>query len=271
LRPRWSILLVLCLAGSLVSCRRPGSDTRASEPPTGDPVDPRCVLPGSLRTLRQDGNAVLLLWQFAAESVYSAFVIPPDSGYLAFRAAVRADSADLRRPIADAPKPKDEAEAAMWRDEEVNNELAQTGTVGKIERINCLDALLFAFQNARVPELTHPTEFLASVLRRESEGRLDLTVVFGAGEEMFPPKSVYGFDIVDKYVAQGWRYWYLIHDHTLQRNGDRIALGTPTLSTSDVQLVRSLAAEHGLESARVTNGFYTFSATAAEFARLRSR
>jgi hypothetical protein len=88
---------------------------------------------------------------------------------------------------------------------------------------------------------------------------------------MFPPKSAYGFYVVDKYVAQGWRYWYLTHDHTLQRNGDRIALGTPTLSTSDVQLVRSLAAEHGLESARVTNGFYTFSATAAEFARLRSR
>lgn len=279
--PGWLMLSVLCMAASLMSCQGPDSDTAASSPTarasaanpsaSGDPVDPRCALPGPPRVLRQDGHAVLLVWQFPADRVYSELVIPPDSGYLAFRTAVRADSADLRRPIADAPQPKDSAEAALWRDEEINNELAQSGEVGRIETVDCLDALLFAFQNARVSELSHPTEFLASVLRRESGGRVDLTVVFGAGDDMFPPKSVYGSDVVEQYVARGWRYWYVIHNHTLQRNGDRIALGNPTLSTSDVQLVRSLAAERGLESARVTNGFYTFSASAEEFSRMRSR
>jgi hypothetical protein len=213
----------------------------------------------------------LLEWRFPELDIYSQLAIPPDSAYLAFRAAVRADSADLRRPVADAPRPKNEAEAAMWRDEDVNNELAQSGEVGRIEGITCLDALLFAYQNARVPELTHPTEFLASVLRREVEDRWQLVVVFGAGDEMFVPKSVYGLDVVAELVAQGWHYSYAIHNHTLQANGDRVALGDPTLSTSDVQLVRNLAAEQGLRSARVTNGFYTFSAKADEFSRMRSR
>jgi hypothetical protein len=214
---------------------------------------------------------VLLEWRFPDAPIYSQPVLPPDSAYLAYRAAVRADSADLRRPVADAPEPRTEAEAANWRDEDVNHELAQSGEVGRIEAITCLDALLFAYQNARVPELTQPTEFLASVLRREVEGRTQLAVVFGAGGELFIPKAVYGFDVAGDLVDQGWDYWYGIHNHTLQRNGDRLALGRPALSTSDVQLVRNLAADHGLRNARVTNGFYTFSASAEEFSLLRSR
>jgi len=214
---------------------------------------------------------VLLEWRFPEAGIYSESAIPPDSAYLAFRAAVRADGAALRRPLADPPQPKSEAEAAMWRNEDINHELAQGGEVGKIEPITCLDALLFAYQNGRVPELTHPTEFLASVLRREVGDRSEIAVVFGAGDEMFIPKTVYGFDVVAELVAKGWDYWYAIHNHTLQWNGDRVALGRPTLSLSDVHLVRNLAADQGLSSARVTNGFFTFSVRAGEFSRMRSR
>jgi hypothetical protein len=88
---------------------------------------------------------------------------------------------------------------------------------------------------------------------------------------MFVPKSVYGLDHVAGLVAEGWDYWYAIHNHTLQRNGDRIALGRPTLSISDVQLTRNLAANQGLSIARVTNGFFTFSVEVEELSRMRSR
>jgi hypothetical protein len=280
LRLRGLLVPTVGLAVWLTSCRSPGSEAfvhgRAQGTPgrtrsNNDRVDARCAWPSPPRTILEDGRAVLLEWQFPDAAVYSQSALPADSAYLAFRSEVQADSADLRRPVADAPRPKDSVEAAIWQDEEINNELAQSGQVGTIEGITCLDALLFAFENARTPELTHPTEFLASVLRREVEGRLQLAVGFGAGDEMFPPKSVYGSDVVAKHVTQGWEYWYAIHNHTLQRNGDRVALGNPTLSTSDVELVRNLAAEQGLRSARVTNGFYTFSASAQEFSRMRSR
>jgi hypothetical protein len=135
-------------------------------------------------------------------------------------------------------------------------------------RIRWGRALLFAEQNARVPQLERPTEFLASVLRRGAEEGEEVVVIFGAGSEMFPPRTVYGFDVADEYLARGWRYWYVLHNHTRQGNG---ALGVPVPSASDVQLARNLAAERGLERVRVTNGFYTFEAAVDEMAVFRSR
>lgn len=214
---------------------------------------------------------MLLVWELPDDPRYQQFILPSDSAFLAYREAIRADGGDLKRPIADQPTPASPAEAEIWRNERFNNELAQGGEVGSIQPVTCLDALFFAYQNARVAQLEHPTEFLVSVLRREIAGETRLAAVFGAGGEMFPPKSVYGFDVVDEYLADGWHYWYALHNHTLQRNGERLALGNPTLSTSDVQLTRGLVADRRLESARVTNGFYTFSVGADEIGRFRSR
>jgi hypothetical protein len=198
-------------------------------------------------------------------------VLPEDPGLLAYRAAVRADSADVRRPVSDPPTVETEEAAEVWRNEFHNNDLAYAGEVGVIDPITCLDALLFAEQNARVRQLDQPTEFLASVLRRDSTGAGDVVVVFGAGRELFPPRAVYGFDVVDRFLEQGWTFWYVLHNHTLQRNGERIALGVPVPSTSDVQLARNLAEARGLRSVRVTNGFYTFEASIEEMAEFRAR
>jgi hypothetical protein len=96
-------------------------------------------------------------------------------------------------------------------------------------------------------------------------------VVFGAGLEMFVPREVYGLDVVEQRLDEGWSYWYAIHNHTLQRNGDLLALGVPVPSTSDIGLNRSLAERFGLDSVRVTNGFYTFRASIDELGRFRAR
>ena len=231
----------------------------------------RCRLPTSPDTLRAEDGAVLLRWDVPDDPVYSGPLLPADSALLAYRAAIRADGADVPWPVADEPTPRSDAEADLWRDERFNADLARSGEAGKVDRITCLEALLFALQNRRRSQLVHPTEFLASVLRLEREGADSLVVLFGADLEMFPPKSVYGFDVVETLVKRGWRWSYALHNHTTQREGDHIALGTPALSTSDVQLVRSLAADLGLEAARVTNGFWTYRVPAEQFGRLRSR
>lgn len=214
---------------------------------------------------------MLLRWEFEDEPVFARQVLPPDSAYLEYRAAIRAEGADRPWPVSDAPTPGSDAEAELWRAENVNAEFARTGRAGAVAPITCLDALLFAHQNARASQLARPTEFLASILVLEAEGERHVAVVFGASQEMYPPKSVYGFDLVHDYVARGWRYAYALHNHTIQRNGDRLALGTPALSTSDVQLTRSLVETSGLESARVTNGFYTYAVMSRDLGRLRSR
>ena len=274
-------VVAFLLATLSIACNGPSSDSAVSEQAAvrgitselqeSAPIDGRCALPAEPDTVRVDGGAVLLVWEFPDDPVYSQSVLPADSAYLAYRSAIRADGAALRDPVADRPTPQTDEEIELWRNEDVNAELARSGEAGSIELINCLDALLFAHQNSRVSQLTHPTEFLASVLRRNVDGQSQLAIVFGAGEEMYPPKTVYGFDVVDEYVARGWRYSSALHNHTIRRNGDLLALGTPALSTSDVQLTRNLASESGLESARVTNGFYTYSVPATELGLLRSR
>jgi hypothetical protein len=236
-----------------------------------DTVDARCALGVPPDTLRREGAAVLLHWAIEDDPVYSEFVLPDDAAYLAYRAAIREAGAAVRAPEPRLPDPTSDEEARLYRDERHNAALARSGEAGRIEPIRCLDALLFARQNGRVPEFAEPTEFLASVLRLELEGPDSLVVLFGAGEEMFPPKSVYGFDVVEEYVRRGWRWTYALHNHTIQRENGGLVLGTPALSTSDVQLTRNLAVELGLEAARVTNGLWTYHVAADQLAQLRSR
>jgi len=230
----------------------------------------RCKVPAQRAVILERDGAVLETWTLRLDEVANDS-LPDDPAFLAYRAAIERDRADVRRPAADPPIARTEAEDEVWRNEHFNNELVFRGAVGSIDRISCLDALLFARQASRISQIDQPTEFLASVLKRKTGARTDLVVVFGAGSEMFPPKEVYGFEIVDRFLAEGWSYWYAIHNHTVQRNGGLLALGVPAPSTSDVQLYRSLAETMGLESLRVTNGFYTFSAPVDELSALRAR
>jgi hypothetical protein len=236
----------------------------------GEMMGDGCTLPEP-EVRFQDDSVVLQVFSLRLQEVHNSQDLPDDEGFLAYRSAVRAAEAAEVRPIADPPAPETEAEAAIWRDEAYNNDLAFSGKVGTLNPITCLDALLFAEQNARVPQLERPTEFIAHLLRLDGTEGDDLTIVFGAGSDMFPPKSVYGLEVVDEYIANGWTYWYVLHNHTLQKNRGKIALGVPVPSTSDVQFARGQAALRGLENVRVTNGYFTFSAPVSDLAALRSR
>ncbi len=261
---RLAVVVLVSIFGSCSSLRPiEGQNARGS-----DPVDPACVLPGAPAVVLEDGGVVLWVWRVPWKDAYARPALPNDAGLLAYRAAIREEGAEERYPALAVPTGASGPNADVWRDESFNNDLAYRGVVGAIGPITCLDALLFAQQNARVPQLERPTEFVASVLRKGSDEREEIVVVFGAGAELFPPKTVYGFDIVDDYLAQGWSYWYVLHNHTRQNNG---ALGIPVPSTSDVQFGRGLAAKRGLKRVRVTNGFYSFDAGIDEMRALRAR
>jgi hypothetical protein len=267
-------LLACATLSVLVACQnRTSSEVQSTQvtaqvASTSEPIDRDCFLPSPPRTLLEEDGVVLKVWSFAFAEVHSRSVLPADSGLLAYRAAVRANGSDVRRPRLHVPSNSAAAQAEMWRDEAHNNGLAFSGAVGSIDPISCLDALMFAEQNARVPQLDQPSEFLASVLRRGDREPKEVIIVFGAGNNMFPPKSAYGLEVVDEYLARGWTYWYVLHNHPRQPNGDA---GIPAPSTVDVQFVRALAKDKGLESVRVTNGFYTFSASVAQLTDFRAR
>jgi hypothetical protein len=268
-------VVIVGLLWGLGSCGTPPSDesrdfetSDAALHALSDTVHPDCGFPSDPVTVIEDQGSVLKVWTLPLQEVHSRPVLPDAPELLAYRLAIRSEGADERYPMLDLPPARNEMEIQIWEDENFNNDLAYRGGIGSVEPISCLDALLFAEQNARFPQLDHPTEFLASVLRRKIGEREELMVIFGAGNEMFPPSSVNGSEIIDGYVAQGWRYWYLLHNHTRQPNG---ALGIPVPSTSDVRFARSLAQVRGLERVRVTNGFYTFDASVDEIAEFRAR
>lgn len=256
----------------LFACGPGDGDSRGPGPDgaLGAVGAPECAMPSERTVVRAEDGAVLETWEFLLSDV-STDALPTEAAFLEYREAIERDGADLRRPVADAPTIDSEELAAIWEDEFFNTDLVFDEGLGEVVPISCLDALLFARQAGRVSQLIQPTEFIASVLRRGTPDAPRIRVVFAAGSEMFVPRGFYGIDLVEEYLAAGWSYWYTIHNHTIQKNGDRRALGVPVPSTSDVALYRSLAGDLGLESARVTNGFFTFTAGIEEMDRFRVR
>jgi len=250
-----------------------GGATGASSASSARPAEPAkaCALPGEPIVVRRDGAASLERWDVDADPVLFSSVLPADPGYTAYRDAIRAASAELEYPVADPPVPRDDAERDVWSREAQNQVIAYSGRAGTIRPIQCLEAWFFARQHVRHSQLTSPTEFILSVLEKREGGRRRLRLYFSGGDQMFPPQSVYGFDVVAADVAQGWEYLAAVHNHTIQRHGDRPALGVTVPSTSDVQLLRHLAADLKLRAAWVTNGVYTIEVPAAALARYLTR
>ena len=200
----------------------------------------RCDLPSDPEILLAGDGAELVRWTLPEEATYFTPALDSELVYDGYRDYLVALPVDV-----------------SW--------VPGTET-GVIEPITCLDAGLFAWHNQRVDQRTTQTEFLASVLRRD--GRL--TILLGAGSEMFPPKAVYGLVEVAEFQADGWEYVYAIHNHTLDDRSGTMRLGTPGLSEPDAELSLSLAANRALQEARVTNGFFTFRITGAELLERRA-
>ncbi len=269
---RWVVLLMLgALACDQVPEQRSERFDAASV--QGNELALECEMPERTTSILERDGLILEAWEFPYAEILTQTELPDEPAFLTYRAAIEQDGANVLRPEADPLIIRTEAEAELWRNENFNNDLVFNGGVGSIDPITCLDALLFSRQASRHSQIEQPTEFLAHVLRREAAAGPDLVVVFGAGSEMFPPREVFGFEAVDSILAlaEGWSYWYAIHNHTVQKNGDLLALGVPAPSASDVGLYRSLAEEMGLQSFRVTNGFYTFSASTDELGAFRAR
>lgn len=268
----WVITMTSCTAngadGSLASSDGTATSRRIVASGS-EPVQRSCAWPSDPDTLVKEGGSVLQIWSFSDEAKYHRHLLPDDRPFLAYRNAIRKEGGEVRHPELQVPDSVPPDVRSVWNDEVHNNELVYNGSVGTLARITCLDALLFAEQNRRISQLERPTEFLASILRDEERQRL--VVIFGAGEGMFPPTAVHGFDVVDEYLEDGWHYWYLLHNHTVQSGDARVVPGVPVPSTSDVRLFRALADGRELETVRVTNGFYTFIGEVGELSRLRER
>ncbi|HUQ06324.1 MAG TPA: hypothetical protein VM261_27665 [Kofleriaceae bacterium] len=238
---RCFVLLILAACGG-----RPHG-TAASEAP----IDVPCAWPTPGTVVFSEGEASLVRHDVTDTGALFTAAQPDDPDYADFRARVRRDGAELREPVADRAPPADDAERELWRREDHNSALVMSGKAGSLRSVQCLEALAF------VPE----RETIVLVLRKDAATRLYV----GTSDQMFPPKTVYGTTQAADDVAGGWRFDVVLHNHTVRTRGAGIALGMPTLSTSDVSLFRNLVTDLGLRAAWVTNGVYTAEVPAADF------
>jgi hypothetical protein len=254
----------LWIAAAVVAgCAAPAAPPSASPPSRAAAV---CDLPAEApAVVRRDGAATLWIWNLDADPVLFEPGFPNDPGLVAFRRAVGGD--DVAPPTPESSATSDPAEAELWRRERRNAELVYGGRAGEVRPIHCLESILFAHQHRRFSQIDQPTELIASILRRRDQVRIYL----GASDQMFPPKSVYGFDLVEADLAAGWQLESILHNHTVRRDGNAVVLGTPSPSTSDVQLMRALVESLGVRRVLVTNGVHTADVPAEALERLESR
>lgn len=224
-----------------------------------------CHFPSYPTVVKAPDNGLLQYWKLEKSALWLGPLLPTDSAYVRYRRRIEEAGADLAQPVQYVPEPERNSE--QWRRELHNVETAYSGQAGTLRPVRCLEALLFAYQNTRHSQLERPTEFIASVLRKRIEGRTIFRLYFGAGDELFPPKEVYGFDEVERDVASGWEYVAMLHNHTIQDAGGELRLGVPAPSIADVQLLNSLVEDYGLERAWITNGLYTLDLSATDLAQ----
>ncbi len=220
-----------------------------------------CALPGEPVVVKQEGEARIERWDLDDGPLWSSEALPAAPGFAAYRAAIRDAGNDRLRPVSERAPPASEREREAMRRDDANAALVFDG--GLVRPIRCLEAALFARQDARYSELTHPTEHIVSILRRG--GRLRVYV--GGSDRLFSRGAFYGIDQARADVAEGWTYHAVLHNHTVVTYRGKPALGTPAPSTNDVQLMRALVEEAGLREVWVTNGFYTGVVPAAALAR----
>ena len=225
----------------------------------------RCELPEPT-VLLADGTAVLQQWVLPDRSVWFSEALPQSAGYAAYRAAIDAAGSDEPHPPVDVSAAQRATDRELWRREDANVASMYAGA-GEVRAVRCLDAALFALQDARYSQLTRPSEFIAHILRKDDR----LKIYFGSSAEPFPPKSVYGTEEVAADVAAGWQYLVVLHNHPLQTRDGKSTLGVPVPSTSDVSLLAGLVARLGLREVWVTNGMYTGVVSAENLARFIGR
>lgn len=95
-----------------------------------------CTMPAQPTTILERDGAIREIWAFRLEQVVTE-ALPEDAAFLAYRAAIERDGADVVRPVADPPIVRTDEEAEMWRFQRLGSRttcIASTITVRYLTR-----------------------------------------------------------------------------------------------------------------------------------------
>lgn len=133
--------------------------------------------------------------------------------------------------------------------------------VGKIEVINCIEALLM---DAHLSQLKKESEFQAYILDHQKSS--EFFVIVNSVEQAYVDRDERSIKTMYKAFKQGWRLYAHLHSHPFSFDnpyGD--ISGTVIPSKPDIGMYRNLYRRYGLRKAIVTNGFHSLELTPLEF------
>ncbi len=148
----------------------------------------------------------------------------------------------------------------------INAELVHSGKIGKIRKMNFLEAQLLNYQISRYPLLNHPTEFHGFIMSNKALKRI--RVYFAASDQPWPPKPHLIIDAIEKDLKKGWKLKFHLHNHYEPKSNNYLGILAPSMT--DAHYYNMLKEEYKIEKAIITNGFNTVEIKANDFNRLKA-
>lgn len=134
-----------------------------------------------------------------------------------------------------------------------NFELVHNGSVGKIRKMNVLEAELLNYQLGRYPLFSHPTEFHGFIVIQDS---LDLIrVYFCSSDQPWPPKPEIIIAALKVESNKGWRLKYHLHNHYEPASNNYVGILAPSMA--DAEYFKMLYEDFKVDKTMITNGFNT--------------
>jgi len=148
----------------------------------------------------------------------------------------------------------------------INALLVHAGTLGKIRKINFLEAEILNYQLKRFPLFSHPTEFHGFIAMDEKEQKI--RIYFCSSNTEWPPKAHILIEQLEKDMKKGWKLKYHLHNHYCKKDKNYIGILAPSLA--DAQYFKMLSERFNVHKALITNGFHTVELNHTEFHQFES-
>jgi len=158
-----------------------------------------------------------------------------------------------------------ESEMLLRQADTPNNVLVLANLARWVGPIRCIEALLFAAQDERIPILDASTEFVAFILRSPDRRTLKIYNYTRNLDGIGNVARMLG--LIEADVATGWILEAVLHNHNFHPD-DPALNGAVAPSEPDATLMRNLAERFVLREAWITNGVETARIPASAFSEL---
>ena len=144
--------------------------------------------------------------------------------------------------------------------------LVHTGTLGKVRKINFLEAQILNYQLNRFPLFSNPTEFHGFIATNANDEKI--RIYFCSSNTEWPPNPQILIETLEKDIQNGWSLKYHLHNHYCKEDKNYIGILAPSLA--DAQYFKMLAERFNVTKTLITNGFHTVELSPDEFPQFES-